>query len=84
MKRLLVKVKLHDILKDRKSFTEGKSAGFMARKIEENSSAEDLVSLLGFDRELVGLVVVNGRQVGFSYRLQEGDEVSLFSPMSGG
>lgn len=79
-----VKVRLHDILKDRVKNTSGDSSGIIIKELSEEASVSTLLALLGFDNELVGLVTVNGRQAKPDFRLKDGDSLELFSPMSGG
>jgi sulfur carrier protein ThiS len=79
-----VKVRLHDILKDRVKSAAKDSSGIISIELPEEASVETLLTLLGFDRELVGLVTVNGRQAKPDFRLKDGDSLELFSPMSGG
>jgi len=79
-----VKVRLHDILKDRVKNASGESSGIIITELSEEASVSTLLTLLGFDSELVGLVTVNGRQAKLDFRLKDGDSLELFSPMSGG
>jgi sulfur carrier protein ThiS len=79
-----VKVKLHDILKDRVKNATGETSGIIRKELPEEASVKTLLSLIGFDNELVGLVIVNGRQAKLDFRLKDGDSLELFSPMSGG
>jgi sulfur carrier protein ThiS len=79
-----VKVRLHDILKDRVKNAAKDSSGIISKELPEEASVKNLLTLLGFDSELVGLVTVNGRQAKPDFRLKDGDSLELFSPMSGG
>ncbi len=79
-----VKVRLHDILRDRVKNTSGDSSGIIIKELSEEASVSTLLTQLGFDSELVGLVTVNGRQAKPDFRLKDGDSLELFSPMSGG
>ncbi len=79
-----VRVRLHDILKDRVKNVSGDSSGIIRKELPEEASVKTLLTLLGFDSELVGLVTVNGRQAKPDFRLKDGDSLELFSPMSGG
>ncbi len=79
-----VKVRLHDILKDRVKNATGDSSGIIRKELPEEASVKTLLTLLDFDSEVVGLVTVNGRQAKLDSRLKDGDSLELFSPMSGG
>ena len=79
-----VKVRLHDILKDRVKNATGDCSGIIRKELPEEASVKTLLTQLGFDSELVGLVTVNGRQAKLDFRLKDGDSLELFSPMSGG
>ncbi len=47
-------------------------------------SVEEVISGLGIPSPLVGIVLVNGRQVDKSYVIEEGDEVKLIPLLGGG
>jgi sulfur carrier protein ThiS len=79
-----VRVRLHDILKDRVKNVSGDSSGIIRKELPEEASVKTLLTLLDFDSEVVGLVTVNGRQAKLDSRLKDGDSLELFSPMSGG
>lgn len=79
-----IKVRLHDILKDKVAGCAGSSEGAFDFLLTADATVSQLLKDLGLDSHYVGLVVVNGRQAGKDYRLQDDDRVELFSPMSGG
>ncbi len=81
---MLVKIRLHDILKDKIKTEKVSEKGITERQLPEGSTVNDLVISLGLKHELVGLIIVNGRQVNYQFKLCEEDRVELFSPLSGG
>ena len=52
--------------------------------IEGGKSVEEVLASLGIPSPLVGIVLVNGRQVEKSYVIEEGDEVKLIPLLGGG
>lgn len=79
-----IKVRLHDVLKDKVAGCTASAKGDFDFRLTADAPVSQLLQDLGLDSRNVGLVVVNGRQVGKDYRLQDSDRVELFSPMSGG
>ncbi len=85
MYALKVKVCLHEILKNKADKTEAVTeAGNLSIVMPAGATARELLALLKLNHELVGLVIVNKRQVGLKYILSDGDSVELFSPLCGG
>ncbi len=79
-----ISVSLHDTL-----ISKLKSEGFADKDLvrftlNQGSSVEDLLKSLGLSSDWVGLIIVNGRQVGPDYVFSDQDRVDLFSPMAGG
>lgn len=82
---LKVKVCLHEMLKNKADTTEAVAEGSNLNIVMPlGATVKELLALLKLNRELVGLVIVNKRQVGINYTLNEGDSVELFSPLCGG
>ncbi|MBW6464009.1 MAG: MoaD/ThiS family protein [Dethiobacteria bacterium] len=81
---MLIKLRLHDILKEKVGAGRADGDGILKQQLRDGSTVNDLVVSLGLNREYVGLIIVNGRQAAFEFSLNEGDSVELFSPMSGG
>ena len=79
-----IKVRLHDILQDKVAACASHAKGDFEYQLPASATVSHLLKDLGLDSRYVGLVVVNGRQAGKEYSLQDGDRVELFSPMSGG
>ncbi len=50
----------------------------------EHQSIDDLLLQIGFSTDLVMFALVNGERVETSYKLRDGDDVVLVSPLSGG
>ncbi|MDZ4132251.1 MAG: MoaD/ThiS family protein [Dethiobacteria bacterium] len=59
-------------------------AGNLSIVMPAGATARELLALLKLNHELVGLLIVNKRQVGLNYILSDGDSVELFSPLCGG
>lgn len=80
-----VKVCLHEILKNKADTAEAVTeAGNLIIVMPVGTTVRELLALLKLNHELVGLVIVNIRQVGLNYILSDGDSVELFSPLCGG
>jgi sulfur carrier protein ThiS len=79
-----VKVRLHDILRDRHKNCSADHSDIIILDLAEEITVDTLLTQLDFNNELVGLVTVNGRQAGIDFKLKDGDSLELFSPMSGG
>lgn len=85
MYALKVKVCLHEILKNKADTTEALTeANNLSIVMSVGATVRELVALLKLNHGLVGLVIVNKRQVGLNYILSDGDSVELFSPLCGG
>jgi molybdopterin converting factor small subunit len=82
---LKVKVCLHEILKN-KADTTGviTDQGNLSIVMPVAATVRDLLALLKLNHGLVGLVIVNKRQVGLNYILSDEDSLELFSPLCGG
>jgi sulfur carrier protein ThiS len=67
-----------------------KAVGILSRyagdemEVEGGKSVEELLASLGIPSPLVGIVLVNGRQVEKSYVIGEEDEVKLIPLLGGG
>jgi molybdopterin converting factor small subunit len=82
---LKVKVCLHEILRKKADITEAVTeVGGLSIVIPVEATVSELLALLKLNHELVGLVIVNKRQVGLNYILSDGDSLELFSPLCGG
>lgn len=82
---LKVKVCLHEILKNNASTAEAEAeGGNLIIALPVGATVSELLALLKLNHELVGLVIVNKRQVGLNYILSDGDSLELFSPLCGG
>jgi molybdopterin converting factor small subunit len=82
---LKVKVCLHETLSNKADTTEALIAsGNLNIVMPVGATIKELLVLLKLNNELVGLVIVNKRQVGLDYILSDGDSVELFSPLCGG
>jgi|GEM_PF-880809 len=79
-----IKVRLHDILQDKVAGYAGSAEGAFDYQLPVGVPVSHLLKVLELDSRYVGLMVVNGRQAGKDYSLQDGDRLELFSPMSGG
>jgi sulfur carrier protein ThiS len=53
-------------------------------EVEGGKSVEEVLASLGIPSPLVGIVLVNGRQVEKSYVIEEEDEVKLIPLLGGG
>ncbi len=85
MYALKVKVCLHEILKNKADTTEAVTeAGSLNIVMPAGATARELLALLKLNHELIGLLIVNKRQVGLNYILSDGDSIELFSPLCGG
>jgi len=67
-----------------------KAVGILSRyagyevEVEGGKSVEEVLASLGIPSPLVGIVLVNGKQVEKSYAIEEGDEVKLIPLLGGG
>ncbi|MBN1875325.1 MAG: MoaD/ThiS family protein [Anaerolineae bacterium] len=78
-----VKVKLYANLQ--KYAPEGTALGeAFPVKLPEKSTIADLIAVLNIRANEVKVAYVNGRARAELYRLQEGDDVGIFSPVGGG
>ena len=85
MYALKVKVCLHEILKNKADTTEAVAEGGNLNIVMPlGATVRELLASLKLNHGLVGLVIVNKRQVGLNCILSEGDSVELFSPLCGG
>ncbi len=84
MKKVKVQVKM--FMKYRKYLPADASDGRAEISLEEGSSLDDLVSMLGIPKDLKGTAVINGRSYGVDHSqiLGDGDVVSFFTPVAGG
>jgi molybdopterin converting factor small subunit len=82
---LKVTVRLHEILKNKADTAEAAAGGgSLSVAMPVGAAVRDLLILLNLNHGLVGLVIVNKRQVGNNYILSDGDSLELFSPLCGG
>lgn len=77
-------VYLHDALKNKVKLDNFDGKAVFSIIINPGSSVKDLLKILRLSQEWVGLIIVNGRQVGPDYVLSDQNRVDLFSPMAGG
>ena len=56
----------------------------LRKSVETGTTVQELVASLGLPERLFFLINVNGRVIEAEYILNEGDEVALFQPFSGG
>lgn len=63
---------------------EGRGKFYVKKSVEPGTTVQELVGELNLPKELYFLTTVNGRTIEGEYTLQEGDEVDLFLPTSGG
>ena len=84
VKKVNVQVKM--FMKYRKYLPPEASEGRAEISLEEGSSLEELMNILGIPKDLKGTAVVNGISYGVDHSqvLKEGDVVSFFSPVAGG
>ena len=75
---------LHDTLKSEINEESNGDNDVLYIAIEPDSSVSDLLKFLRISPEWIGLVIVNGRQVGPNYLFSDQDRVELFSPLAGG
>jgi len=81
---MIVKVRLHGILKDKIEFEKKPDSGMIDIEMPDEAVVSDLLPALGLPKALVGLILVDSCQVSFDYKLKNGDSIELFSPMCGG
>lgn len=75
-----VSVQLHGILRDR---LPPARRGRMTLELPETATVSDLLATLGIERRVI--VSINGRaRVSTEYILQEGDQVTIYTPVGGG
>ncbi|MGB9867531.1 MAG: MoaD/ThiS family protein [Bacillota bacterium] len=53
-------------------------------QLPPGSTVQDLLNALGLSTEWIGLVVREGKAIFSEEKLQHGDKVTLFPPLSGG
>jgi sulfur carrier protein ThiS len=63
---------------------EGRGKFFLKKSVEPGTTVQKLVEELNLPKQLYFLITVNGRTIESEYTLEEGDEVALFQPTSGG
>ncbi len=79
-----INVSLHDTLKGKIKTERYGDKDVICLTLNPGSSVEDLLKSLRLSPDRVGLIIVNGRQVGPDYLFSDQDRVDLFSPMAGG
>lgn len=79
-----IHVSLHDTLKSKINPKTYGDKDVIYIIINPDSSVNDLLKALRLSPNLIGLVIVNGRQVGPDYQFSDQDRVDLFSPLAGG
>lgn len=75
-----IHVQLYSILRD---MLPSESKGKVVLKMDNGASLEDLLNELGITRKVV-ISVNNAQEMDRSRKLQDGDEVKMFSSISGG
>lgn len=63
---------------------EGRGKFALKKSVEPGTTVQKLVEELNLPKELNFLITVNGKSIESEYTLQDGDEVALFQPTSGG
>lgn len=53
-------------------------------EVEGGKNVGEILESLGIPSALVGIVLVNGKQVGKNHKIEEGDEVKLIPLIGGG
>lgn len=81
---LSVKVRFYDILKDKVSARHNLDQGCLIIDLKDGATIADLLLLSGLTTDEVGLIMINDRQATANTALSNGDQVQLFSPLSGG
>ena len=79
-------VNLHDVLKQKvkKDLLEKVNKEKLSVDLPEKADVLALLDLIGLEQSLVGLTIVNKKQADLNCKLEDGDIIELFSPMSGG
>jgi molybdopterin converting factor small subunit len=49
-------------------------------KVEDGSSVEEIVSIVGITKDRVRMIMINGTIAAFDDRVKDGDRVALFPP----
>jgi sulfur carrier protein len=65
------------------TFREGREK-IQLLELREESTAEEVISLLRIKREEVAILLINGRDGAFDKALSQGDIISIFPPVGGG
>ena len=52
--------------------------------VTEETTVNDVIEMLGIEREVVANILINGSDADFSSRFKDGDSVSLFPLLAGG
>lgn len=60
---MLIKIRLHDILKDKLETEKVSEKGETKQQFPAGSTVDDLINSLDLKRDMIGLITVNGRQV---------------------
>ena len=81
---ITVEVKLFGNFRCYHPESEDKSKSFVCNLPKDNSTVENLISILKIPKEEVKIVFVNNIKVKLDDRLQDGDEVGIFPPIAGG
>lgn len=63
---------------------EGAGKFLLTKSVEPGTTVQKMVEELSLPKQIYFLITVNGRTIESEYTLQEGDEVALFQPTSGG
>lgn len=79
-----IKICLHDTLKSRVESEMKVNDGKVVLVLPPGSLVQDLLKVLNLSEDYIGLMLVNGKQVGYKKQLSNGDKIDFFSPMAGG
>lgn len=79
-------VGIHDVLKlkVKEDLFENVNKERLSVDLPEKADVLALLNFIGLDQSLVGLIIVNKKQADLNCKLEDGDIIELFSPMSGG
>ena len=53
-------------------------------EVEDDATVEDVLNKFGIEERAYIIVLVNLKRVWFDYKLNNGDVISIFSPVGGG
>jgi molybdopterin converting factor small subunit len=76
-----VKISAYGVLK---SYLSQNNSGFCEREINQPKTIEEIINEIGIPLGMIMLVAVNDQQKNFNYIPEDGDEIKLIPPISGG